>query len=49
MLGDTTGEGVCVIDLDTVMVGLVLYDFGDSVRTTTSPVKEDERDAISFM
>lgn len=44
MLDDTSGEGVCVIDLDTVMTGLVLYDFGDMVRTTTSPGKEDERD-----
>ncbi len=44
MLDETTGEGICVIDLDTVMPGLVLYDFGDIVRTTTSPVKEDERD-----
>ena len=38
------GEGICVIDLDTVMPGLALYDFGDMVRTTTSPAKEDERD-----
>ena len=44
MLDDTTGEGLCVIDLDTVMPGLALYDFGDQVRTTTSPAKEDERD-----
>lgn len=44
MLDDTTGVGVCVIDLDTVMPGLALYDVGDMVRTTTSPVKEDERD-----
>ncbi|MGC3957780.1 MAG: aminoglycoside phosphotransferase family protein [Verrucomicrobiota bacterium] len=44
MLDDVSGEGVCVIDLDTVMPGLALYDFGDSVRTTTSPVKEDELD-----
>lgn len=44
MLDDATGEGVCVIDLDTVMPGLALYDFGDQVRTTTSPAKEDERD-----
>lgn len=44
MLDDATGEGVCVIDLDTVMPGLVLYDFGDLVRTTTSPVTEDELD-----
>ncbi|HEV2319419.1 MAG TPA: aminoglycoside phosphotransferase family protein [Verrucomicrobiae bacterium] len=44
MLDETTGEGVCVIDLDTVMPGLVLYDFGDMVRTTTSPAREDEQD-----
>jgi len=44
MLDDTTGEGICVIDLDTVMPGLALYDFGDMVRTATSPTKEDERD-----
>src|SRR5262249_26872077 len=44
MLDDSSGEGVCVIDLDTVMPGLALYDFGDMVRTTTSPAKEDERD-----
>ena len=37
-------KGICVIDLDTVMPGLALYDFGDMVRTTTSPAKEDERD-----
>ncbi len=44
MLDDATGEGICVIDLDTVMPGLALYDFGDMVRTTTSPAPEDERD-----
>ena len=44
MLDDKTGEGICVIDLDTVMPGLALYDFGDIVRTCTSPAKEDERD-----
>jgi len=44
MLDDATGEAVCVIDLDTVMPGLALYDFGDMVRTTTSPTPEDERD-----
>ena len=44
MLDDVTSEGICVIDLDTVMPGLVLYDFGDMVRTATSPRAEDERD-----
>jgi Ser/Thr protein kinase RdoA (MazF antagonist) len=44
MIDDETGEGLCVIDLDTVMPGLALYDFGDMVRTGTSPAAEDERD-----
>lgn len=44
MIDDETGEGVCVIDLDTVMPGLALYDFGDLVRTSTSPAAEDETD-----
>jgi hypothetical protein len=44
MIDDATGKWVCVIDLDTVMPGLVHYDFGDMVRTTTSLAKEDERD-----
>jgi hypothetical protein len=43
MLDDVTGEGICVIDLDTVMPGLALHDFGDMVRTATSPAKEDEQ------
>jgi len=44
MIDDATGVGICVIDLDTVMPGLALYDFGDMVRTTTSPAPEDEQD-----
>lgn len=44
MLDDVTGEGVCVIDLDTTMSGSAVYDFGDMVRTATSPVAEDEVD-----
>ncbi|MFA7230130.1 MAG: aminoglycoside phosphotransferase family protein [Victivallaceae bacterium] len=44
MLDLATGEGVCVIDLDTIMPGLVHYDFGDMVRTSTSPAAEDEKD-----
>lgn len=43
MLDDGTGKAVCVVDLDTVMPGLVHYDFGDMIRTTTSPTAEDER------
>lgn len=44
MLDDATGEGVCVIDLDTVMPGFALYDFGDMVRSATAASREDERD-----
>jgi len=44
MLDDATGEGICVVDLDTLMPGLALYDFGDTVRTATSLTLEDERD-----
>lgn len=44
MIDAETDEAVCVIDLDTVMPGLSLYDFGDLVRTATSPAEEDEKD-----
>lgn len=44
MIDEASGEAVCVIDLDTVMPGSVLYDFGDLVRTSVSPVAEDETD-----
>ncbi len=37
-----TGEGICVIDLDTVMPGSVLYDFGDALRIGASTASEDE-------
>ncbi len=40
---DKTGEGLCIIDLDTVMPGLILYDFGDMVRTAACPVQDDEK------
>jgi aminoglycoside phosphotransferase (APT) family kinase protein len=39
-----TDKAICVIDLDTVMPGLSLYDFGDLVRTATTPAAEDETD-----
>ena len=44
MLDAETDAAVCVIDLDTVMPGLVLYDFGDMVRTATCMASEDEED-----
>ncbi|MGA9585116.1 MAG: aminoglycoside phosphotransferase family protein, partial [Terracidiphilus sp.] len=43
LMDDETGRGICVIDLDTVMPGLVAYDFGDMVRTMTCAAGEDER------
>ena len=39
-----SGEPLCVVDLDTVMPGLVAYDFGDMVRTAATTVIEDEPD-----
>jgi hypothetical protein len=45
MINKHTNKGECVIDLDTVMPGTVLNDFGDMVRTSTSPVNEDEKDS----
>ncbi len=44
MLDDATGAGICVIDLDTVMPGLSLYDFGDLVRFAGNTAAEDEID-----
>ena len=49
LIDNITGKGICVIDLDTVMPGLVHYDFGDMVRTSTSPAKEDETDLNKVM
>ncbi|WFB35707.1 aminoglycoside phosphotransferase family protein [Kiritimatiellota bacterium B12222] len=44
LFDEESGEGICVIDLDTVMPGSLLYDFGDLVRTATSLADEDEAD-----
>lgn len=44
MIDDITGDGICIIDLDTIMPGLSLYDFGDSIRSGANPAEEDERD-----
>jgi hypothetical protein len=44
LLDDTTGEGLCVIDLDTVMPGSALTDFGDLARSGATRAAEDERD-----
>jgi len=44
ILFDEQDRAVCVIDLDTVMPGLTLYDFGDLIRTATNTAREDEPD-----
>ncbi|HEY5585963.1 MAG TPA: phosphotransferase [Ruminiclostridium sp.] len=44
IIDDKTGKGICVIDLDTVMPGSSLYDFGDSIRSGTNLADEDELD-----
>ena len=44
MIDDKTRKGICVIDLDTVMPGLAMNDFGDSIRFGASTAAEDEQD-----
>ena len=44
LLDSKTRRALCVLDLDTVMPGLSLYDFGDSVRFGAATAAEDERD-----
>jgi len=44
MLDEHTHQGICVIDLDTTMPGLSVYDFADLVRTAATQAREDERD-----
>lgn len=44
MIDDRTGEAVCIVDLDTVMPGLSIFDFGDSIRFGANTAEEDETD-----
>lgn len=44
LFDNETNEGICIIDLDTVMPGLSLYDFGDSIRFGANTASEDEKD-----
>lgn len=44
MIDNESGRGICVIDLDTVMPGLSVNDFGDSIRFGASTAAEDEQD-----
>lgn len=50
MIDDLTREAVCLVDLDTVMPGVSLYDFGDSIRSGATSALEDEKDLekVSF-
>ncbi len=51
LLHKNSGEGLCVVDLDTVMPGCALHDFGDLVRTAACSAFEDEVDLekVSFL
>lgn len=44
LFDNVTKKGICVVDLDTVMPGLSLYDFGDSIRFGANTAAEDEKD-----
>ncbi len=44
LIDDVTGKALCVIDLDTVMPGSILYDYGDAIRYGASTAPEDEPD-----
>ena len=44
LMDKVTGKGLCVIDLDTVMPGLSIFDFGDSIRFGANTAAEDEKD-----
>jgi len=44
VLFDKNNKGLCVIDTDTIMPGVVHYDFGDAIRTICNTAAEDEKD-----
>ena len=44
LLDQKTGDAICVVDLDTVMPGLMAYDFGEAIRTGACTAAEDETD-----
>ena len=44
LIDRASGEGICVIDLDTTMPGLAINDFGDSIRFGANHSREDEKD-----
>jgi Ser/Thr protein kinase RdoA (MazF antagonist) len=44
MIDNETGKGICILDLDTVMPGLSVNDFGDAIRFGANTALEDETD-----
>ena len=44
LIDNETGKAICVIDLDTVMPGSILYDYGDAIRYGACTAAEDEPD-----
>jgi Ser/Thr protein kinase RdoA (MazF antagonist) len=48
MIHKTSGEVLCMLDLDTVKPGLVHFDFGDCVRSAANPAGENARDLGSI-
>lgn len=44
MIDDDTGQALCIIDLDTIMPGFSIFDYGDSIRFGANTAEEDERD-----
>ena len=42
LFDEKTGESICVIDLDTIMPGFSLYDFGDAIRYGANTTREDD-------
>lgn len=50
LIDKSTGKAICIIDLDTIMPGSLLYDFGDSIRSGCNTALEDEKnlDIVDF-
>lgn len=44
MIDDSTGQALCIIDLDTIMPGFSIFDYGDSIRFGANTAEEDEQD-----
>ena len=49
ILFSSSSEGLCMIDLDTIMKGYFHYDFGDAIRTIVNPASEEEKDLSKIL